>query len=175
MGTCPSKCYRRSQPYSLADISYRQLSSTHFTSVPSQPDPVMMQSTPLPNTESHPLTSHLSYHHCSADAVYPEQEHSKACHTTSAMTEAEDAVARIGSVLSNGKFVCDIKECGGRTFARQADLKRHHTTLHATNKPNFWCRVSTCRRSMSGGDGAFHRKDKLDAHVRSMHSSTQSG
>jgi hypothetical protein len=87
--------------------------------------------------------------------------------------KVDDGVARIGSVLSNGKFVCDAEGCEIQTFARQAELKRHHTTLHATNKPDFWCQVSTCRRSMTGGGKAFHRKDKLAAHVRSMHSDVQ--
>ncbi|KAF2736993.1 hypothetical protein EJ04DRAFT_399166, partial [Polyplosphaeria fusca] len=68
------------------------------------------------------------------------------------------------------KFVCDVEGCGGQTFARHAELRRHHTTLHASNKPNFWCHVTTCQRSMSGGGRAFHRKDKLVAHVQSMHS-----
>ncbi|KAH7110528.1 hypothetical protein B0J11DRAFT_586114 [Dendryphion nanum] len=85
------------------------------------------------------------------------------------MNSGDNGVARIGSVLDNGQFVCDDEVCAGRTFARQADLRRHHTTLHATDKPNFWCHVSLCRRSMGGGGEAFHRKDKLMAHVRSMH------
>jgi hypothetical protein len=160
----------RPQPYFLANISYRQLSSGHFTSVVSQPHPVTIQSTLLPDTKSHLLTSHLSYHRYSSGAVYAEQEQSEACRTTSATTEAEGFVARIGSVLGNGKFVCDAKGCGGQTFTRPAELKRHHTTIHSNNKPDFWCHVPTCRRSMSGGGEAFHRKDKLVAHVQSKHS-----
>ncbi|KAH8723292.1 hypothetical protein GQ44DRAFT_570872, partial [Phaeosphaeriaceae sp. PMI808] len=73
------------------------------------------------------------------------------------------------------KFMCDDERCAGRTFVRQADLRRHHTTLHATNKPNFWCHVALCRRNMSVGGEAFHRKDKLMAHIRSVHPDVQQG
>jgi hypothetical protein len=66
-----------------------------------------------------------------------EQEQGQASSAVTAITETEDAVARIGSVLSNGKFVCDAEGCRGQTFARQAELRRHHTTLHASNKLNF--------------------------------------
>lgn len=98
-----------------------------------------------------------------------EQEQGQAFSAVTTMTETEDTVARIGSILSNGKSACDAEGCAGLTFNRQADLKRHYTTLHANNKPNFWCHVSHCRRSMSAGGKAFHRKDKLMAHIRRMH------
>lgn len=83
--------------------------------------------------------------------------------------DSEADVTRIGSVLNNGKFMCDYERCAGQTFSRQAELRRHHTTIHAFNKPNFWCPHTSCRRSMSGGGEAFHRKDKLTAHIQSMH------
>lgn len=135
----------------------------------------MMQDAPFPDIGIPPLKSHLSDHHYASNAVYTEQEQGQASSVRTVMTKVEDAVARIGSVLSNGKFVCDAEGCEGQTFARQAELRRHHTTLHATNKPNFWCSVPACRRSMSGGGNAFHRKDKLAAHVRSMHSGGKEG
>lgn len=130
----------------------------------------MMQDMSLPNINIHPLTSHLVDHRNSGDTRSMGLKQDQASSTVILKTEAEDAVARIGSVLSNGRFVCDVEGCGAQTFARQAELRRHHTTLHATNKPNFWCHVPTCRRSISRGREAFHRKDKLVAHVRSMHS-----
>ncbi|KAH8745010.1 hypothetical protein F5883DRAFT_511192 [Diaporthe sp. PMI_573] len=126
---------------------FSQFSSTPSTPVLFQPDPMTMQDT--------------------------EQEQGQASSAVTAITETEDAVARIGSVLDNGKFACDVEGCRGKTFARLAEFRRHHTTHHASNKPNFWCQVSSCRRSMSGGGEAFHRKDNLDAHVRSIHSGAQ--
>jgi hypothetical protein len=132
-----------------------------------------MQVMPLPDIAVHPVASHLRPLRYQGDAAYAEQEQGRVHNARIAMTEADNVVARIGSVLSNGKFVCDAEECGSQTFARQAELRRHHTTLHAVNKPNFWCQVPTCRRSMIGGGEAFHRKDKLAAHVRSMHSDVQ--
>jgi hypothetical protein len=80
----------------------------------------------------------------------------------------DEAATRIGSVLNNGKFMCDDKGCADLTFGRQAELRRHYATFHAINKPNFWCQVSFCQRSKKGGV-PFHRKDKLISHIRSVH------
>ncbi|KAK7177722.1 hypothetical protein PSPO01_16229 [Paraphaeosphaeria sporulosa] len=121
----------------------------------------------------HPVTSHLPHLRYPGNAAYAEREQEQVQNARTAMPEVNDIVARIGSVLSNGKFVCDVEGCGSQTFARQAELRRHHTTLHAAKKPDFWCQIPTCRRSMNGGGEAFHRKDKLVAHVRSMHSHVQ--
>lgn len=90
-------------------------------------------------------------------------------------SETRDAATKIGSILSNGIFVCDNKNCAGLTFARQAELRRHFTTLHATNKPEFWCQVPFCQRSMKTGGQPFRRKDKLKPHIRSMHSGIEGG
>lgn len=129
----------------------------------------MTQDVLLPSLNIRPSTSHLLGYHFPGDTLYTEQEQGQASSTVVEMIDVEDAVARIGSVLNNGKFMCDDERCAGRTFARQAELKRHYKTLHAINKPNFWCHVSPCPRSMSAGGEAFHRKDKLMAHVRTMH------
>ncbi|KAH7406016.1 hypothetical protein DE146DRAFT_650488 [Phaeosphaeria sp. MPI-PUGE-AT-0046c] len=143
-----------------------QISSNHPNLALFRSDFVMMQDMSLPQ---------FSHHRYPSDAVYTKEEQGYASNTSTATTRVEDIVARIGSVLSNGKFVCDAEECGGQTFARPAELRRHHTTLHATNKPNFWCHVPTCRRGIRGRGGAFHRKDKLAAHIQSMHSRVQQG
>jgi hypothetical protein len=138
-----------------------------------QADQVMMQGMPLPGMAVHPDTSHLPSLHYPGNAAFTEQGQEQVHNARTAMHEVYDVVVRIGSVLSNGKFVCEAKGCESQTFARQAELRRHHTTLHAANKPDFWCQVPTCRRSMIGGGKAFHRKDKLAAHVRSMHPDVQ--
>jgi hypothetical protein len=124
-----------------------------------------MQDTPLPDITFHPVMTHSSQLRSLGNAVYAEQEQSEACSTTSAITEIEEVVAKIGSLPSNGKFVCDVEVCGGQTFARQAELRRYHTTLHAANKPKFRCQVPVCRRRINGPSAAFHRKDKLTAHI----------
>jgi hypothetical protein len=133
-----------------------------------------IQDISLPDISVHPLASHCY----SGESAYTArqdqgQEQGQASSTVDAKTETEDAVAGIGAVLSNGRFMCDAEGCGGQTFARHAELRRHYTTIHASNKPNFWCHVRRCRRSISGGGKAFHRKDKLMAHIKSRHSGVQ--
>lgn len=155
------------------DVSYSQLSSTHFTPVVSQPDSIAMQGMQLPGTAVDPVTQQLPHLRYAGNAPYAEQKQKQIYKARISIPKVDDAVARIGSVLSNGKFVCDAEGCESKTFARQAELRRHHTTLHAANKPNFWCQVPTCRRSMNSGGEAFHRKDKLAAHVRSIHFDVQ--
>ncbi|KAH7083483.1 hypothetical protein BKA63DRAFT_561643 [Paraphoma chrysanthemicola] len=105
----------------------------------------------------------------SDDVIYIGQRSRKRPTVIEAI-DNDDTVTRIGSVLSNRKFVCDEENCAGQTFARLAELRRHYTTHHAADKPNFWCHVPTCPRSVSGVGEAFRRRDKLAAHVKSMHS-----
>lgn len=133
----------------------------------------MEEGLPFPAITVHPAASQLPRLRCPGTAAYAEEEQEQVQTARTAMPEVNDVVARIGSVLSNGKFVCDVEACGSQTFTRQAELRRHYTTLHAANKPNFWCQIPTCRRSMIRGGEAFHRKDKLMAHVRSMHPTVQ--
>ncbi|KAH7406457.1 hypothetical protein DE146DRAFT_391989 [Phaeosphaeria sp. MPI-PUGE-AT-0046c] len=120
---------------------------------------------------THPLNTHVS-RQPSPSAVFHTEQQGRGSRTT--ITEVDDdddeAVTRIGYVLSNRKFVCNHQRCVGQSFGRLTELKRHQTTLHAANKPNFWCHEPTCPRSVGGGDKPFHRKDKLAAHVNSMHS-----
>jgi hypothetical protein len=101
------------------------------------------------------------------DSVYIEQD--QVTRAVSNKSDREDTATRIGFVLSNGRLVCNHEKCAGRSFARKAELKRHYLTLHAHSKPNFWCPFPACPRSEHRGDKAFHRKDKLTAHIRSMH------
>ena len=133
-----------------------------------------MQGMPLFDIEIHPGTSHLPFLRYPGNAAYVEQGQEQIHNAGTAMPEADDAVATIGSVLSDGEFVCDVEGCGNRVFTRPAELRRH-ATQHAANKPNFWCQVPTCRRSMIRGGTAFSRKDKLAAHVREWHPVLESG
>ncbi|KAF2878545.1 hypothetical protein BDV95DRAFT_478826, partial [Massariosphaeria phaeospora] len=80
----------------------------------------------------------------------------------------------IGLILSNGtvrndKYECHIPACSGTTFGRLADLKRHHATRHAETKPEFWCPVEGCVRSLDGGGHSFPRKDKMEDHFERIH------
>jgi hypothetical protein len=74
----------------------------------------------------------------------------------------------IGSVMSNGRFKCAEHGCYRRSFGRQAELRRHYYGAH-TKKLAYWCEVAWCDRSQAIGTRPFPRKDKLRAHVRSMH------
>lgn len=82
----------------------------------------------------------------------------------------DDANAIIGTVSKNGRLQCDHESCNGRSFGRIAELRRHYEGAHALEKPQFWCYEPSCRRSAAAGSYSFSRKDKHDAHVRSMHS-----
>lgn len=89
----------------------------------------------LPDMAVYPVTSHLPHLRYPGNAAYAEQEQERVHNARTAMTEVDDVVVvRIGSVLSNGKFVYGAEWCGSQTFARQAELRRHHTTLHAANR-----------------------------------------
>ncbi|KAF1843039.1 uncharacterized protein K460DRAFT_258993, partial [Cucurbitaria berberidis CBS 394.84] len=70
----------------------------------------------------------------------------------------------IGTVLVNGKFECNQRQCSSKTFGRPAELRRHYATIHAVQKPEFWCHIVSCERSKP-----FSRKDKLTDHVRKAH------
>ncbi|KAH8702998.1 hypothetical protein GQ44DRAFT_692794 [Phaeosphaeriaceae sp. PMI808] len=151
------------------EYNSNQSSSMHFTSELCQDAPIVTQDISLPTLNIRPSTLQPLEHRFSGDTVDIELEQYQDTGAVFGIIDVEDVITRIGSVLSNGKFICDNERCAGRTFARRADLKRHHTTLHAVNKPNFWCQVPSCSRSMSARGGAFHRKDKLMAHVWNMH------
>lgn len=75
--------------------------------------------------------------------------------------------AIIGTIRLSGKVVCQHLGCS-QSFGRPAELKRHHATSHAINKPDYWCRRPICDRSRVGGR-PFHRKDKMSEHERKVH------
>lgn len=80
----------------------------------------------------------------------------------------------IGVILSNGsvrndKYRCHEPLCSGATFNRLADLKRHHSTRHAEARPEYWCPIDGCPRSLNGGEEAFSRRDKMKDHLRRVH------
>jgi hypothetical protein len=85
---------------------------------------------------------------------------------------AGNTFAVIGSVLMNGKFKCNHTQCEYKMFSRPAELKRHHATTHAYQRPQHWCPSLGCERSMAIGSKAFSRKDKLKDHLRQMHGKT---
>ncbi|KAF2875455.1 hypothetical protein BDV95DRAFT_274003 [Massariosphaeria phaeospora] len=91
--------------------------------------------------------------------------------TTAAGTPQHEV---IGVILSNGTprtdiYRCNDADCSGATFGRLQDLKRHHRHYHQTPRPEYWCPVYGCSRSVVGRQGAFVRKDKLADHVYNMH------
>jgi hypothetical protein len=81
-----------------------------------------------------------------------------------------DSETVIGFVLGNGRFRCQDRCCRHKTFRRLAELRRHYESTHA-KKLAFWCGVPSCDRSRGLGQRPFHRKDKLNNHVRAMHGS----
>jgi hypothetical protein len=83
--------------------------------------------------------------------------------------EDDDSDAAMGTALKNGLFKCILKQCADITFKRPAELKRHYNTIHAAQKPEFWCNVPSCDRSVAAGGRPFHRKDKLQDHVQRKH------
>jgi hypothetical protein len=83
--------------------------------------------------------------------------------------QEEDPETVIGSVLKNGRLTCSNSLCAGKSFGRQAELNRHYDTTHAAYIPEFWCPVTTCRRSAFFGIRSFPRIDKLKSHVESVH------
>jgi hypothetical protein len=88
-----------------------------------------------------------------------------------AMNHEKDPETVIGSVLKNGRLTCSNPLCTGKSFGRQAELNRHYDTTHAAYKPEFWCPVTTCRRSACLGIRSFPRIDKLKSHIESVHGS----
>ncbi|KAF2827047.1 hypothetical protein CC86DRAFT_370118 [Ophiobolus disseminans] len=89
--------------------------------------------------------------------------------------EPTNNVAQIGIVLANGKYKCNLLECAHKKFSRPAELRRHHDTIHAALKPEFWCRVPFCPRSAAAGGKAFRRKYRLQDHMRKLHNGGGSG
>ncbi|KZM23323.1 metal ion binding [Ascochyta rabiei] len=161
----PYNAYETNNPsngcyYKLHGQTSNQPVSTHYT-----PDPCHNTSSTPYNIP--PLYTNL---HRLVTEFYLPDDSAKIEDSPPSPVPNEAATTTIGSVLSNGKFTCNNSKCSDLSFARQAELRRHHATLHAPHKPEFWCQVPACPRSMEAGNRPFHRKDKLAAHTRSMHS-----
>jgi hypothetical protein len=92
-------------------------------------------------------------------------------HSADTMNQEQDPETVIGSVLKNGRLTCSNPLCTGKSIGRQAELNRHYYTTHAAYKPEFWCPVTTCRRSACFGIRSFPRIDKLKSHVESVNGS----
>jgi len=119
---------------------------------------VLETSTPAPSSDRMVLASQLQAR--AADSEDSED---------ASDDDVSDNVARIGIVLANSKYKCNLLQCAHKTFNRPAELRRHHSTIHATQRPEFWCTVSSCTRSAAGGGEAFRRKYRLRDHMRKVH------
>jgi hypothetical protein len=73
----------------------------------------------------------------------------------------------IGTIRLGGDIRCYHLGCT-RAFGRLTELRRHYTTSHAVQRPEYWCSQPTCNRSMAGGR-PFHRRDKVRDHERRVH------
>jgi hypothetical protein len=73
----------------------------------------------------------------------------------------------IGTIRLSGEIMCQHSGCK-QPFGRLAELKRHYTTSHAVEKPEYWCSQPMCDRGMVGGR-PFYRRDKMRDHERSVH------
>ncbi|KAH7068605.1 hypothetical protein FB567DRAFT_246747 [Paraphoma chrysanthemicola] len=161
--SCPAATASSFDPPSSSNLIPHSIQHTIWTGA------VTNNGEPSCNFETH-ASDFRSLQDPSADDVIYLGQRSRKRRAVAEAIDTDDAAMRIGSVLSNRKFACDDEDCAGQTFARLAELRRHHFTHHAVDKPNFWCHVPTCPRSVSRGGEAFHRRDKLVAHVKSMHS-----
>lgn len=74
--------------------------------------------------------------------------------------------------LKSIAFRCSAPGCNSGTFSRWHELKRHFNGSHTAQGvgDEFWCEVLWCERSRGGGY-PFPRKDKLEDHVRKVHTS----
>jgi hypothetical protein len=75
----------------------------------------------------------------------------------------------IGAVLKNRKYKCNAAACADKIYGRPAELRRHYDTIHAIQKPEFWCEVMFCTRKEAAGNKPFSRKYRLEDHMRKVH------
>jgi hypothetical protein len=87
----------------------------------------------------------------------------------SSHSSESDSDIAIGTAMKNGQYKCVNALCSRRSFKRPAELKRHYHTTHAVEKPEFWCEVMFCSRSAAAGNKPFHRKYRLQDHIRKIH------
>lgn len=84
-------------------------------------------------------------------------------------SDSDDSDTAIGTALKNGRFKCNMPQCATKSYKRPAELRRHYNTRHAADKPEFWCEVLHCDRSAGTGGRPFHRKYRLQDHMRKLH------
>jgi hypothetical protein len=90
-------------------------------------------------------------------------------------TPDDDSNQAIGTALKNGRYKCIMQACANISFKRPTELRRHYNTIHAVQKPEFWCEVEFCERSLAGAAGVaaggqpFHRRYRLQAHMQKVH------
>ncbi|KAI6031248.1 hypothetical protein BKA83DRAFT_4197634 [Pisolithus microcarpus] len=75
------------------------------------------------------------------------------------MTPSEDSALTKKPTIESAVWACKISGCG-KTFAREADLKRHQRTTKLHSPPSFAC--PQC-------DATFTRTDALRRHQKSRH------
>ena len=56
-----------------------------------------------------------------------------------------------------------------RSYSHLAERRRHYETQHSIVKPEYWCNVPLCERSVVLAGRPFHRVDKMREHVRMVH------
>ncbi|KAI6154109.1 hypothetical protein BKA82DRAFT_4097742 [Pisolithus tinctorius] len=83
----------------------------------------------------------------------------KESHKRKATPSTEDSVLKKKPTVESAVWACKISGCG-KTFAREADLKRHQRTTKLHSPPSFAC--PQC-------DAAFTRTDALRRHQKSRH------
>ena len=88
----------------------------YSAAVVSPSDPFLMQDA------IDPVASFLHLLHHTAVTVDTEQDKHQSHNTRITMSDIEEDITTIGSVLSNGKLLCVAKGCEGLTFGRQAEL-----------------------------------------------------
>ncbi|KAH7413587.1 hypothetical protein DE146DRAFT_638100 [Phaeosphaeria sp. MPI-PUGE-AT-0046c] len=85
-------------------------------------------------------------------------------------SDNDDSETAIGTAMKNGRFKCNMVQCGTKSYKRLGELRRHYNTRHAAQKPEFWCKELHCDRSAAEGGRPFHRKYRLQDHMRKLHS-----
>ncbi|KAF1851544.1 uncharacterized protein K460DRAFT_401560 [Cucurbitaria berberidis CBS 394.84] len=177
--TNPESLFREMIP-SINDQAVLPVSPVNFGNEFVSPPGFHATSSPMNTQRLDPLQSSVSQHD-TIDYLHatsldnPQADILRAAANHEHHKESKHVV--IGVILSNGEvrkdqYRCYDSACSGASFARLAELKRHHTTRHgghAGKKPQFWCPIDTCARSKNGGQEAFPRKDKMMDHLSRVH------
>jgi hypothetical protein len=127
----------------------------------------------IPTTLAEPFSQAIT----KSEQTRQTQQNNSHCDSFTAddSTPNDDSDQAIGTALKNGRYKCNVETCAKTSFKRPAELKRHYNTIHAVQKPEFWCEVLFCERSLAGAAGIaaggqpFHRKYRLQAHMQKVH------